>query len=277
MAGVFQLVDFEKFKSRCFVVLTVCPELFLCGFLWSGFSYACNCSSDSAAFFFATGFGSGMGALIGHSLSHIEFVDGFPTITRQEIFHACAFFCAIFFGSGTTWQRIVNDTIDYGMNFTQAFFFVWLMCFLLFLTVLTVMRFLNTQYTRQQINRVLHVEDDFMTVQQRFYFDVQLAASIAMADAFFVGTVTGVNNWNNWLSPAFGVYDSTHEFTAMCKSGGSTLVGFLVLQLVQNAIMKDCWVDPVEPDRKPQQSSDTSGNVIMKDVAQSPMTGHNFA
>mmetsp|Transcript_40927 Transcript_40927/g.81391 ORF Transcript_40927/g.81391 Transcript_40927/m.81391 type:complete len:282 (+) Transcript_40927:95-940(+) len=272
MSGAFELVSMDKFLKRGYSLLTVCPELFFCGFLWAGFSYACkDCSSDSASFYFATGFGSGMGAILGHCLSHIEFIDGFPTISRQEIFHACAFFCAIFFGSGTTWQRIVNDTIDYGMDFTQAFFFVYLMCFLLFLTVLTIMRFLNTQYTKNQISEVLHVDDDFMSVQQRFYFDVQLALSIASADAFFVGTVTGSLD-NNWLAPAFGVYGSTHELAAMCKSGAATLVGFVVFQLVENAFMRDCWLDPVEPEKVVEDSSRKSNTgVTLNNSAQSPL------
>jgi hypothetical protein len=213
-----------------------------------------------------------MGAVVGHLISHIEFADGFPTISRQEIFHACAFFLAIFLGSGTTWQRIVNDCIRYGMTFTEAFFYVWLLCFLLFLTVLTCMRLLNTRYARDQINRLLQVDDDFMSARQRFYFDIQLALSISLADAFFVGTVKDQLE-NNWLAPAFGFDDNTPEFTAMCKSGGATLIGFLVLQVVQNAIMKDCWVDPVDREKNREHSIATaaSAGVTLKDVAASPM------
>ena len=76
---------------------------------------------------------------MGHILTHITFENGMPAVTRQEIFHACAYFCAIFFGSGTTWQRIVNDTIRYNMTFTESFFYMWLLSSLMFLTVLTVM------------------------------------------------------------------------------------------------------------------------------------------
>lgn len=245
MSEVFEIVDLDKFKNRCLSVLPACPKLFLCGFLWCAFSYVCNCGDDTASFYFSTGFGCGMGALIGHTAVNISFVDGYPTVSRDEIFHACAYFLAIFLGSGTTWQRIVNDTILYGMSFTEAFFFVWLMCFLLFLTVLTIMRFLNTQYTKKQLDEVLHVNDDFMTVQQRFYFDVQLSASVAMADAFFVGTITGVYS-DNWLAPVFGIYDSTHKVEAMFLSGASTLSGFLLFQLFENIMFKECWVDPVQ-------------------------------
>jgi hypothetical protein len=270
---MFEIPDAEKFKARTIVLLSLCPELFLCGFLWTGLGYGCfGCSTHSAAFYFATGFGSGVGALLGHFLSHFEMVDGFPTVTKQEVFHGCAYFCAIFLGSGTTWQRIVNDTIGYGMNFTEAFFFVWLMCFLLFLTVLTAMRFLNTRYARAELNRVLDVNDDFMSVKDRFIYDIQLSATIAFADAFFVGTVTEYRG-TNWLSPAFGVYPSTCEFPAMLLSGASTLTGFVLMQMVQNMFLKKCWLDPVET-KKAQNSvasMSSSGDVALKSLTESPM------
>jgi hypothetical protein len=197
-------------------------------------------------------------------------------IPSQEVFHAFAYFCAAFFGSGTTWQRIVNDTIRYGMNFTEAFFYVWLLCFLLFQTVLTVLRFLNTRYTKKRLNQAFGV-DDFLSVRRRFFFDIQLSLSIACADAFFVGTVTGVYRGTNWLAPAFGVYPSTHKLEAMAKSGASTLVGFLVLQLLENAIMKDCWVDPMEAEEKEPRPTISETGVNMTEMTKSPIIQVNTA
>lgn len=265
MSNIFTICEPEKLKQRFLTVLQVAPEIFLCGFLWSGFSVACDCGTETTSFYFMSGFGSGLGALFGHILTHITFENGMPTVERQELFHACAYFCAIFFGSGTTWQRIVNDTIRYNMTFTESFFYMWLLSTLMFLTVLTVMRFLNTQYTKSQFSKVLQIEDDFMDVQHRFFFDIQLACVIGFADAFFVGTVTGEYT-NNWLGPAFGVHEYTSTFVGMCKSGGSTLVGFVILQSVLNVIMKDCWLDPVEVVYADRQKSEASGGVVLKDV-----------
>jgi hypothetical protein len=254
VANIFEISHYDKFRTRTLALLPLFPDLFL--------------------------FGGGMGTLVGHSLVHIEFVDGFPTLSRQEIFHACAYFLAIFLGSGTTWQRIVNDTIRYGMNFTEAFFYVWLMCFLLFLTVLTTMRALNTQYTQDQLFKLLKVKSKFMTIHKRFYFDVQLALSVSLSDAFFVGTETSELE-DNWLAPAFGIYDDTSKPMAMIKSGLSTLAGFLVLQVVQNAILKDCWIDPMEdltthprPTEATRGTQSTEG-VTMKDVTESPLPHHD--
>lgn len=265
MSNIFAICEPNKFKQRCLTVLQVAPEIFLCGFLWSGFSVACDCGTETNSFYFMTGFGSGLGALFGHILTHITFDNGFPIVTRQELFHACAYFCAIFFGSGTTWQRIVNDTIRYDMTFTESFFYMWLLSSLMFLTVLTVMRFLNTQYTKSQFSKVLQIEDDFMDVQHRFFFDVQLCSVIGFADAFFVGTVTGEYT-NNWLGPAFGVHESTSTIDGMCKSGAATLVGFLIMQTVLNMIMKDCWLDPVEVVYADRIASTNQPGVVMKDV-----------
>jgi hypothetical protein len=172
------------------------------------------------------------------------------------------------------------------MNFTEAFFYVWLMCFLLFLTVLTAMRALNTQYTQDQLLKLLKVKSKFMTIHKRFYFDVQLALCVSLSDAFFVGTET-YELEGNWLAPAFGIYDDTSKFMAMLKSGLSTLTGFLVLQVLQNAILKDCWIDAVEEipkvpvKRSPQPAQATSGTqstdgVTLKDVTESPLP-HNDA
>lgn len=235
----------QKFKQRCIELLRITPETFLCGFLWTGFSLASGSGSYSVQFYFSAGFGAGLGALVGHGFMNMSIDRGFPTISGQEVFHSVAYFFAIFLGSGTTWQRIVNDTLDYDMNFTESFFYMICMSTLMFLAVLTAMRLMNTQYAKNEFSRVLHINDDFMTVQQRFYYDMQLASTIGMADAFFLGTI-GDEYYDNWLGPAFAVHKTTLPFEAMCKSGASTLTGFVVMQLIQNVFLVDCWLDPVE-------------------------------
>ena len=239
---LFEWCSYDKYMKRAFSLSVVCIEIFLCGFLWCGMGYACRCGHNSTAFFFATGFGSGMGALVGHLLPQIRIENGFPTVSKQEIFHACAYFCAIFLGSGTTWQRVVNDTFDYGMTFTESFFYVWVISFLLFLTILTLMRLLNTKYSKKQFKEFLNINNDFDTVRERIYYDIQLCISTGLADAFFLGTVVGEYH-NNWLGPILAIHDETHELEAMIKSGASTVMGFLISQLLQNAIVKDSWLD----------------------------------
>jgi hypothetical protein len=136
--------------------------------------------------------------------------------------------------------------------------------------VLTLLRFVNTRYTKKRLNKQFDV-DDFLSVRRRFFFDIQLSLSIACADAFFVGTVTGVYRGTNWLAPAFGVYLSTHKFVGMVKSGASTLVGFLVLQLLENAFLKDCWVDPMEAEVKEPRPTISETGVNMPEMTKSPI------
>lgn len=133
------------------------------------------------------------------------------------------------------------------MNFTQSFFYMLALSPMMFLAVLTVMRLLNTQYAKDELSRALQISDDFMTVKQRFYYDIQLATTIGMADAFFLGTV-GDEYSDNWLGPPFAVHATTVPLEAMCKSGASTLAGFAIMQLLQNMILVDSWLDPVEED-----------------------------
>lgn len=245
MTKLFGWCGIEKFKHRCIELLRITPETFLCGFLWTGFSIASGCGTYSVLFYFSAGFGSGLGALVGHAFMNGNIDRGFPAISRQELFHSVAYFFAIFLGSGTTWQRIVNDTLDYDMNFTESFFYMLCLSSMMFLAVLTVMRMLNTQYTKAELNRTLQINNNFMTVQQRFYYDMQLATTIGMADAFFLGTV-GDEYSDNWLGPAFAVHATTLPLEAMCKSGASTLAGFAIMQLLQNMILVDSWLDPVK-------------------------------
>lgn len=102
MSMIFGWCGPDKFKHRCVELLRIAPETFLCGFLWTGFSLASGCGTYSVLFYFSAGFGSGMGALVGHALMNSNIDRGFPTISRQELFHSVAYFFAIFLGSGTT-------------------------------------------------------------------------------------------------------------------------------------------------------------------------------
>jgi hypothetical protein len=63
---------------------------------------------------------------------------------------------------------------------------------------------------------------------------------------------------------------------AMVKSGASTLVGFLVLQLLENAIMKHCWVDPMEPEEKEPRPTISETGMNMTDMTtKSPIQENN--
>jgi hypothetical protein len=195
------IVDFEKFKLRFFCLLSSCPEVFLSGFLWQAFGLACGCENTATSYFFMTGFGGALGAGIGHICSRLTIEDGSLVLPKRARNRALATFAAMFLGSATSWQKVVNDTNDYGMNFTQAFFFIFSTSFVLFLTTLAVLRAVGYVLKFHFIGAEKYGE----SVQMRFYYDAQIAMSVAMADAFFLGIITS--------------------------------------QLVQNLVLKDCWID----------------------------------
>lgn len=241
------LVDSEKFLKRFSALCHTAPEIFMSGFVWQGFGIASGYSNTSASYFFITGFGAALGLMVTHILMNIQFLDGVPVVPRRARNKATVKFLALFFGSATTWQKIANDTHNYGMNFTQAFFFMWFTSFLLFLLVLTVLRLCNTA-----LKTYLNVENDMATVYQRYYYDIQLSVSVSLADAFFLGTSSGFYT-DNALGGLFGVTSDTPPFESMVKAGASVLMGFLVSQLVQCVFLEDSWLDrdpPVLPDNK---------------------------
>jgi hypothetical protein len=185
-----------------------------------------------------TGFGGALGAGIGHICSLLTIEDGSLVLPKRARNRALATFAAMFLGSATSWQKVVNDTNDYGMNFTQAFFFIFSTSFVLFLTTLAVLRAIGYVLKFHFIGAEKYGE----SVQMRFYYDAQIAMSVAMADAFFLGTVSGMYN-DNGLGGLFGVTSDTPKFESLIKSGAAVLLGFITSQLVQNLVLKDCWID----------------------------------
>jgi hypothetical protein len=234
---MLELASYETYLNRSILLLWSVPEVFLSGFLWQGFGTACGCDSTSTSYFFLTGFGGALGAMVGHLICRITLLEGVPTIPRRARNKSVANFIAMFLGSATVWQKVANDTNNLGMNFTQAFFFVWVVSFTIFLTTLAVLRGVNGL-----MKYYWKIENDMDTVITRFYYDVQLAISVSLADAFFLGTVSGFYT-DSSLGGLFGVTSDTPAFVGMIKSGAAGLLGFVVSQLVQNAVVKDCWID----------------------------------
>lgn len=241
------LADLDKILNRSCALLASAPEIFMSGFVWQGFGIASGCDITSTSYFFLTGFGGALGGSISHILVNTRIAENIPMLPRRARNKAAAMFLALFLGSGTTWQKIANDTHNYGMNFTQAFFFVWFISFLLFLTVLTAMRLLNLI-----VKAYLKIENDMDTVAQRYWYDIQVSISVGLADAFFLGTSSGFYT-DNSLGGLFGVTSDTPVFEGMIKSGASALLGFMASQVVQNVVVVDSWLDrapPVLPDNK---------------------------
>lgn len=234
---MFALIPMERFLDRCYLLLWSMPEVFLSGFLWQAFGLSCGCDSTSTSYFFLTGFGGALGAMMGHLLSRLTFVDGMLVVPRRARNKSMANFIAMFLGSATVWQKVANDSHNMDMNFTQAFFFVFIVAFTIFLTTLAVLRTIN-----ELVKGYFGVENDLDTVRTRFWYDVQLSLSVAMADAFFLGTTSGLYS-DNSLGGIFGVNSDTPAFEGLMKCGAAAMLGFAVAQVAQNAVVEECWID----------------------------------
>jgi hypothetical protein len=242
---VFEVCSGSKLYSRMLALLRVSQDIFFSGFLWQGFSLATSCDSNTTAYFFITGFGSGVGAMFGHIISNLTFKDNKPQLSSAVLLNSIAYFFALFLGTGTAWQKIVNICVNHGYNFVQTFFFVWMVTFLLFFATITILRTGNSL-----VKETFKLENEFETSLRRLYFDLQLAISVGLADAFFVATIKDTFP-DNTLSPVFGVDSDTNAFTAMVVAGSSCLTGFVISQVVQNTILVDSWLDPVTSTHDP--------------------------
>lgn len=242
---MFEVSSYDKFVSRLILLLWSLPEVFLSGFLWQGFATASGYEVTSTEYFFFTGLGGGLGAMFGHILFRFSIVDGVPMLPRRARNKAFANFIAMFLGSATAWQKVANDTRNLNMNFAEAFFFVWFVSFTIFLTTLAVLRGINSL-----LKYYWKIENDMDTVLQRFYYDVQLSISVSLADAFFVATLSGYYT-DNTMGGIFGVNGDTPAFEGMMKSGTAAVLGFTISQLVQNAVVADCWIDRPESQKLP--------------------------
>ena len=251
-----ELASASKFVRRSYDMIYTFPKIFLCGFLWEGFGLACKCSVRATSFYFMTGLGGAIGTSTGHILAYV-----IPNIRsgkwKDELWQAALYGLAIFLGPGTTWQKIVNDCADWNIDFNAGLIYMWGVSAILFSCSLMGLRFLNEHL----LVKVLGLQTNIATAKEKYYYDAFLAISVGLADAVFVGTVTGWGTGENWLGPAFGVHPDTLPLVGMIKSGASTLVGFICAQLIQNMIVKDCWLDPVEEKEDDDTTQRASGEL----------------
>lgn len=231
---VLELPTLDKFKKRTIVTLVSAPKFFLAAFFWEAFSYACYSCTRETRYYFLTGFGSCLGIIIGHmSLFFIMTPESF----LDEIITCVMYGISAFLGPSTTWQKIVNDSIDWHMNFTQAFFYMLTICTLLFWAALVCLRRVNF-WADKHLGHHPNAEQMPHTLHSDFW----LAVAVGSADAFFLGTI-GNQLPGNWLAPMFGVNDSTPIAVAILKAATSALLGFAVSQTMQNCVLSKTWTD----------------------------------
>eukprot|EP01039_Chlorochromonas_danica_P010641 gene10641-11797_t len=231
----------HRLANRFYESALSIPKMFLCAFLWEGFGLGSGYASESVDFYFITGLGGGVGVLVGHLLA-FAVAKGKDFKWQEELTRGSLYGISVFLGPATLWQKIVNDTDEWGWSFTGAFFFMWLIASLTYFASMTFFRAV-AEIGSKHLPILKVVEPPSL----RIWSDFSLSISVGLGDAFFMGTVPDQFN-HNWLAPAFGVHDDTETFLAMLKSGLSVLIGFLIMQVVENLIFKSAWTDDAQDD-----------------------------
>lgn len=234
-------------------VATVCIgiKFFFASFFWEGAGIlgetAFGLSEYDAGYFFLTGFGTIIGITVGELI--LFFMScAFQSYTIDELYTELHFHILLCFGAGLTagtlWQVNVNIGLFLGFDFTEAFFFMLAMSFLVFVIAVSTFRECNALLPGKVRLRLQKSEE-------KLWYDTTLGLAVAAADAFFVGTDNDEYTPNGWLG-VFAVGDSTSTIAAMSLAGASSLTGFLIVQTVMNCCLVDVWIDGYKPNLHPQ-------------------------
>ncbi len=238
--------------------------MFLSAFMWEGFGIASGYSIESTKYYFITGFGGGVGTIVGHVLVY-AIIKGRDLSFLEELATGTLYGLSAFLGPSTIWQKVVNDTAEWGWSFTAAFFFMWLVSGLIFYANMIVFRVIAV--IGSKYSNVLKIVEP---AGQRLWSDLSLSISVGLGDAFFMGTDKVQFQDSNWLAPAFGTNENTEPFEAMMKAGTSVMLGFLIMQIVENIVFRLVWTDDV------QENANTHGDAIrMTQTDTSPVETSN--
>jgi hypothetical protein len=201
-----EVPQLHKLKIRFTETFMTVPKIFLGAFLWEGFSLGSKLGEYDVAFYWISGLGCAVGTQFGHVAITFIVQRGHDFSYFHDATKGFLYGLAVLFGPGTAWQRVVNDAHDWGLTFTQAFFYMWLISCLLFFTSLTFFR-----KVIEVISIKTNTEKRFIHLRSSLYFDFLISLSVGMGDAFFMGT-EAVHEFpsDNWLAPTFGVHSGTN-------------------------------------------------------------------
>lgn len=216
-------------------------KIFPGAFSWQGFAYVAatnGLSADSPSFALLTGCGDAIGVFIGHLTLSVLAVTCCSTcfanrpsldkVVGGALVGLWLASCSML--SGTLWQPLVNWT--HPLGFELAALLTGLCCGLSFIAALRLGRDLYGTLLGCGSSVPRGERDNFLA-------DVCLGVSIMGALALFCATDPTLEG--NWASPAFGVTDADSKTAGMFKAGASAAVGYLVFQLLQNALLPSGW------------------------------------
>jgi len=246
MSGFFGIPSPERWLGRLVKALIIGVKVFFGALAWEGFALVAlsiGQSADKAGYFFLTGLGDAVGYFVAHVLvMHATCLQYGTNEYTAELHSGILLAVASGIVAGTLWGVwvLVFGPEYLALNFAEAFFFMLLLSFVFFAGTLMLLRWLNTT--------LLSPKSRFLVgdVHLRWKFDVSLAFSIAVADAFFLSTSASSFSDAGGLA-VFNVDSSTAAGVALAYSGATALIGFLLAQLVQNSVLDYTFVDDVVP------------------------------
>jgi len=224
------------FMSRMALTAEVLvSKIFPAGFGWQAASCVADqsfgLSADSAGFAVMTGLGDFTGVFLGHSLFYLV-KDG-PAKLGSNM-QTATWLASSAFLAGTAWQPTVNVLAAAGLGFNPVAMGTGAITGACFMVGL-------------RLGRTIY--GGFMPAiaagtSENLVADAQLSVAIGGGTGCFVGTDAGSLD-GNWMRPVLGIEESTPDLLGCVKAGSSTLIGFGVVQTVENLAIPagNCWTD----------------------------------
>ena len=221
-------------------------KVFFGALSWEGFALlaiSIGQGSDTAGYFLLSGLGDALGYLLAHVLiMHLTCLQYGTKEYTAELHSGILLAVASGIVAGTLWGVwVLVMGPDYlSLDFTAAFFFMLVLSFIFFCGTIVVLRGLNASCLPPKARLLIG------DISLRWKFDVSLAFSIAVADAFFLATAASSFSGAGGLA-VFNVGADTSAGVALAYSGATAVIGFLLAQLVQNSVLEYSFVDDVAP------------------------------
>jgi hypothetical protein len=214
-------------------------KIFPAGFGWQSASIVAENAgfqADSMAFAATTGFGDGLGVVMGHTAFYgakKALVDSSINMKREA--HIGVLLGSAAFCSGTAWQPLVDALQGANLSFTGVFAGTWVGCGTAF--------YLGLRASRTVLSGFMeHVHEP---TYENSKTDASLSVAIGGATGFFVGTDAAYLPDQNFLVDVVGIKDGTPDLLGCAIAGTSTTMGFGVAQTGLNAVFPagKCWND----------------------------------
>lgn len=211
-------------------------KLFPGGFGWqlaSGYADGMGFAAESAGFAVITGAGDAIGVGGGHIIYYgIKKAIVDPDINMFEQVSLGTWLGSAAMISGTIWQPTVNLCGAMGLAFPGTFGVTGAVCGLGFFAGLRLFRSLYSNFMAVPAGN-----------KTNLVADAQLSVSIGGATGTFTGTDPALAG--NFYAPLIGVQDADSALLGCTKAGGSTFLGFLKVQSLQNVLYPGNrnWID----------------------------------